>query len=62
MGIQMVCGTCGSQNVARDAWASWDTATQQWQLGAVFDYAHCHDCDCETKLDELSLESSPPMP
>lgn len=52
MRLEMICKTCGSRNVARDAWALWDATSQQWELGAVFDYAHCHDCDAETHLTE----------
>lgn len=55
--VAIVCRTCGSQNVSRDAWASWDSAQQEWALGAVFDDAHCHDCDGETSLDEVPLVS-----
>ncbi len=53
--IAIVCGTCGSDNVSRDAWANWDTREQLWVLGAEFDYAHCHRCDCETRLIEVEL-------
>lgn len=61
MGIEMVCRICGTNHVARDAWASWDTSTQQWVLGAIFDYAHCHECDGETRLTERPyLPSSSP--
>lgn len=56
--IAIVCGTCGSDEVSRDAWANWDTHTQQWVLGAVFDYAHCHKCDGETRLVEVELLAS----
>lgn len=48
--INIICGTCGSDNVSRDAWANWDTRAQEWVLGAVFDYGHCHDCDNESRL------------
>ena len=57
--IAIICGTCGSDEISRDAWANWDVRTQQWVLGAVFDYAHCHRCDGETRLVEVELESSP---
>ena len=53
--VAIVCRTCGSQHVSRDAWADWDSARQEWVLGAVFDYAHCHDYDGETSLDEVPL-------
>ena len=53
--IRIVCGTCGSDHVSRDAWADWDTNAQEWVLGAVFDYGHCHDCDGESRLAEVPL-------
>lgn len=56
--IDIVCKTCGSRNVSRDAWADWDSAKQEWVLGAVFDYGHCHDCDGEASLDEVPLVTS----
>jgi hypothetical protein len=51
----MICSECGSDDVSRDAWADWDTGKQEWVLGAVFDYAHCHKCDCETSIIEVEL-------
>lgn len=53
--VQMLCETCGSIDVSRDAWAHWDVAAQEWVLRAVFDYAHCHTCDGETRLIEATL-------
>lgn len=51
----MVCGECGSMLVTRDAWAEWSEDEQDWQLGTVYDYAHCHKCDGETRIEELPL-------
>ena len=56
--IGIVCSKCGSDEISRDAWADWDTRSQDWVLGAVFDYAHCHKCDCETSLDEVELKAA----
>jgi hypothetical protein len=53
--IRIVCRTCGSEDVSRDAWGDWDVATQQWVLRTVFDYAHCHACDTETRLEEVLI-------
>ena len=58
--IRIVCGTCGSENVSRDAWGDWDVDTQGWELRTVFDYAHCHVCDCETRLEEVPLNTTHP--
>lgn len=58
MAVEMICEICGSSNVARDAWATWNSGTQQWELGAVFDYAHCHDCGRETRItDQIPREA-----
>lgn len=53
--VDYVCARCGGNNVSRDAWADWDVTTQQWVLGATFDYAHCHACEKETALEERTL-------
>ena len=45
---------CGN-HVSRDAWADWDAGEQEWVLGAVFDYGHCHDCDGEASLEGVEL-------
>ncbi len=56
--IAIICGTCGSDNVSRDAWADWDTREQLWVLRCAFDYAHCHRCDGETRLLEVELREA----
>lgn len=53
--IDIICGKCGGNNVSRDAWANWVTRSQQWVLGTVFDYGHCHDCDGESRLEEVVI-------
>ena len=53
--VRMVCGTCGSTDVSRDAWGDWDVSTQEWVLRTVFDYAFCHACDAETRLEEVPV-------
>ena len=50
--VQMHCNSCGSERVTRDAWAEWDVDTQSWLLATVYDYAYCHDCDEETRIEE----------
>jgi len=56
--VQFVCETCGSTLVTRDAWAEWDVSTQEWVLGAAFDYTFCHACEGETHLAEVPLTSA----
>lgn len=53
--VRMVCETCGSDNVMHDAWAVWNVAAQEWELGAVFDYAHCDKCEKETHINEVPI-------
>ena len=53
--IAIICETCGSDDVSRDAWGDWSVTTQQWELRTVFDYAYCHKCDGETRLKEVQL-------
>ena len=55
--IAIICGTCGSDEVSRDAWASWDMDKQEWALGSVFDQGFCHRCECESRLIEVELAS-----
>jgi hypothetical protein len=54
--VRIVCGTCGSEDVSRDAWGDWDVRTQRWELRCVFDYAFCHDCAGETRLVEVAMK------
>lgn len=51
--LQMVCEECRSELVTRDAWAEWDVETQNWVLGAVYDYAYCHKCEGDTHIEEV---------
>lgn len=44
------CQACGSERVARDAWACWNPDSGLWELENVFDEAHCHQCEGQTKL------------
>lgn len=50
--VRMICETCGSERVTRDAWAQWNVEGQDWTLGAIYDYAYCHACDGETRIEE----------
>ena len=57
--IRIVCGTCGSETVTRDAWAEWDVGAQNWALGAVYDYAYCHNCENDSRLEEVPFVAWP---
>lgn len=51
----MVCSYCGSANVQHDAWASWDTESQVWEIGDVYDNADCNVCCGERSIDAVPL-------
>jgi len=53
------CRTCGSERVVRDAWACWNPDSGLWELENVFDDAHCHQCEDETKL-QWARQDAPP--
>ena len=56
--IKMVCATCGSQDVKRDAWAEWCNETQTWELQTTFDAAYCDECDGECHINEEPLTTA----
>jgi hypothetical protein len=33
----------------------WDMAAQAWVLRQIFDYAYCHACDAETRIEAVSI-------
>lgn len=60
--VTMVCETCGSDDVVRDAWAEWDVGSQEWVLRTVFDQAVCETCDGETHIVERPVSPQGPEP
>lgn len=60
MAVDFICNMCGGNNVSRDAWADWDAREQEWVLRVAFDYAFCHDCEGETRLEEVELARTKP--
>jgi hypothetical protein len=55
--IALVCGTCGSDHVSRDALVQWDVANQRWELRGLLDNSDCNRCDGETRLVAVELAS-----
>lgn len=54
--INIVCSECKSSNVRRDAYASWNTKTQEWELAVVFDQGYCEDCEEESHFIEIPFK------
>lgn len=55
--IRIACKECGSTDVLRDAYASWNEEEQEWQLYAVYDQAVCEGkCQGECSLVEELIE------
>lgn len=46
---QPVCPDCGSTEVRLDAYAAWNTESQDWELSATFDSCTCEDCGEEAR-------------
>ncbi len=53
------CKSCGSERVVKDAWACFNPESGLWELEAVFDHEHCHQCEGDTKL-VWSKQDEPP--
>lgn len=50
--IRMVCKTCGSCDVTKDATARWDAVLQRWVLIDTLDSADCASCGGEATVVE----------
>lgn len=55
--VKMVCKTCGSDRVLRDAYAEWDVNLQEWCIKITFDGAFCESCEGECKIKEKPLSN-----
>lgn len=42
--VTIVCGSCGSDDVTRDATVRWDIERQRWELSNVLDNGDCNAC------------------
>jgi hypothetical protein len=58
MSITVHCAHCGSENVHRDAFASWNPRTQEWELAAVYDAATCESCENDATLTERPMQAA----
>lgn len=50
IGAVPICTKCGSERVARDAWACWNRETGLWEIENVFDQLFCHQCEGDTTV------------
>ena len=46
----------------RDAWAVWNAATQEWELGPIYDHSACDDCGAEGCIEETTPDGTPVPP
>lgn len=52
-----VCSSCGSVEVKADAYATWDSERQEWQVADTFDKgAWCEDCDAMTSIEWREIQ------
>lgn len=59
IGFVPTCRDCGSERVARDAWACFNPATGLWELETTFDQEYCHVCEGETHFVWKRVEAVP---
>ena len=52
--IRLTCLHCGSDEIVRDAVATWDTINQGWEMAGTLDGMSCNDCGEE--FDEAAEE------
>ncbi|MCO4839129.1 MAG: DUF3768 domain-containing protein [Rhodobacteraceae bacterium] len=52
-----VCRNCGSEHVAKDAFACFNRNSGLWELENTFDAEHCHQCGGSTKLDWIPADA-----
>lgn len=50
VGAKAQCSNCESEEVVRDAWASWNSDTGEWELHNIFDDAFCETCEANCEL------------
>lgn len=55
LGLRILCSACGSEDVMRDCWATWNAELQLWESADLQDHAWCNNCDGETKLVERAI-------
>ena len=53
---KMVCGTCGSTEVRKDAWGAWVEEIQDWELEAIYDDSFCIECDCKCTIKSEEIK------
>jgi predicted Zn-ribbon and HTH transcriptional regulator len=41
------CPKCGSEEIATDATARWNTTEQKWEISGLLDPCSCDDCGAE---------------
>jgi len=59
IGSVPLCRTCGSEQIAKDAYACFNREYGLWELEQVFDHAHCHQCEGATELDWIAADALP---
>jgi hypothetical protein len=39
------CNDCGGHDIFLDAWAEYDSVTEDWVLQNTFDHSYCNSCE-----------------
>jgi hypothetical protein len=53
--IDIVCSTCGSNDIRRNADCIWNTVKQAWEVVSLFDSFTCESCGTECNVSERKI-------
>jgi hypothetical protein len=53
-----ICKSCGSDDVVKDAWASWNPEAGLWELLNVFDDGFCRACEESAEFEWLEVPAT----
>lgn len=54
--IKKVCSECKSDEIAADAYASWNPLNSKWELSNVFSEYYCCICDSKCEVEDVEIE------
>jgi hypothetical protein len=55
MNVNYQCQNCGSTEILKDAYATWDAAAQEWVLHSTYDELTCNVCRSRSDIIEVEF-------
>lgn len=61
---KIICAQCGSEEIAKDAFATWNFQNQEWELHSTYDTTKClnEDCEADDSGKWINIEVPDPQP